>query len=184
MKRAAGLLLALFVVLTPSIGHAGGWAVASLDPLPPISAGGNAPIGFRLLQHGVTPVVAAEWPGAEIGIAVRDASDPTEAAFVAAEPAGDPGHYVATIAVPAGASTVEIQVQMRNGLLVSDAWINLPIASTVSRAGVGGGRDDGWLPTWTVPLFALAAVGCAAVMLVDRRESRRRRAERAGQAVV
>ena len=66
---------------------------------------------------------------------------------------------------------MDVAVQMRNGLFVDEAW----------AAGGGAGRrraaagGDGWLPTWTVPLFGLVAVACAALILVDLRATRRRR---------
>ena len=172
MKRVLGLLLVMFVVLAPSVGQAGGWAVASLDSLPPLSAGRSAVVGFRLLQHGVTPVVAADWPDAEIGVAVRSGGDEW---FVAADPVGDAGHFEATVAVPAGAADVALQVQMRNGLFVSDDWLTVDLAGAPGAAAAGG--SAGWLPAWTAPLFALAAVGCAGVVLLDVRDARRRRAE-------
>src|SRR4051812_18205592 len=74
MKRIAtvlvGVLVAALAALVPAVASAGGWAVPSLDPLPSVRAGAPVDVGFVLLQHGRTPVVAADWSGAAIGIAV------------------------------------------------------------------------------------------------------------------
>src|SRR5262245_9302892 len=167
MKRIVALLVLVVAALTPSVAGAGGWAVPSLDPLPEVRAGQSVAVGFRLLQHGITPVVAAEWPGATIGLAVRVGDDTW---FVPAEAGPAPGHYIATVEVPETATAMDVMVQMRNGLFVDEAWA--PVA-----VGAGGSGDGAaaWLPTWTVPLFGLVAVGCAALVLVDLRATRRRR---------
>ena len=167
MKRTVALLVFVLAALTPSAAGAGGWAVGSLDPLPPVRAGESVDVGFRLLQHGQTPVVAAEWTGATIGLAVR--ADGKEW-FVPATAVGEPGHYLAVVDVPAGIDDLGIAVQMRNGLFVDQGWAQVTVG-----AATGGGGGDGWLPTWTVPLLALGAVGCAALILVDLRATRRRR---------
>jgi hypothetical protein len=169
MKRTVVLLVFVLAALTPSVAGAGGWAVPSLDPLPTVQAGQTVDVGFRLLQHGRTPVVASEWPGATIGLAVRAGENEW---FVPAKAGPEPGHYVATVEVPNGIEGIDIAVQMRNGLFVEEGWAPVPVAAAAS----GGGAGDGWLPTWTVPLFALVAVGCAALILVDLQANRRRRA--------
>jgi hypothetical protein len=161
-------MLALFVfvlsALVPSVAGAGGWAVASLDPVPAIRAGQAVDIGFALLQHGQTPVVAGEWPEATIGLAVR--ADGREW-FVPATMVGADGHYVATVDVPSGVSGLAVSVQMRDGLVVEEGWADLDVQGTGSGAGP--------IPTWAVPVLALAAVGCAATIVVDARSTRRRR---------
>ncbi len=51
-------LAVLLVLAMAALASAGGWAVAIVDPLPAeIVSGQPTPIGFRLLQHGVTPWV-------------------------------------------------------------------------------------------------------------------------------
>ncbi len=167
MKRIVALLVLVLAALTPSVAGAGGWAVGSIDPLPEVRAGQPVDIGFRLLQHGQTPVVAAEWPAATIGLAVRAGG---EEWFVPATTTGDPGHYVATVDVPTDAAGLAIAVQMRNGLFVEEGWAPLTVQGA---AGSSGG--DGWLPTWTVPLFGLVAVACAVMILMELRANRRRR---------
>jgi hypothetical protein len=117
MKRTVVLLVFLLAALTPSVAGAGGWAVSSLDPLPPVHAGQPVDVGFQLLQHGRTPVVASEWPGATIGVAVRVGDDEW---FVPAKAGPEPGHYVATVEVPNGVEDMAIAVQMRNGLFVDE----------------------------------------------------------------
>ena len=170
MKRTATVLVALLVTvvagLAPSVARAGGWAVASLDPLPAVQAGAPSEVGFRLLQHGMTPVVAADWSGATVGLAVRAGGDEW---FVPATAAGDPGHYVAVVDVPADVATIAVDVQMRNGLFVDEAWADV----AVQRGGASNG-SDGWMPTWTVPLFALLAAACLVALLGGGRSTRRR----------
>ena len=170
MKRIVALVVLVVSALTPSVAGAGGWAVASLDPLSGVRAGQSVDVGFRLLQHGQTPVVASEWPDATIGLAVRAGG---EEWFVAATMTGDPGHYVATVDVPADVEDIAVAVQMRNGLFVDEGWSALTV-----QAASGGAGGDGWVPTWTVPLFALVAIACAALIVVDLRATRRRRQRR------
>ncbi|MET0326109.1 MAG: hypothetical protein ABW219_12850 [Ilumatobacteraceae bacterium] len=164
MKRLLAVLAFVLSALLPSVAGAGGWAVASLDPVPLVRAGRPVDIGFVLLQHGQTPVVAGEWPGSTIGLGVR--ADGREW-FVPATMVGEPGHYVATVDVPAGVSGVAVSVQMHDGLAVDERWADL-----TAQGGTAGG---GPIPTWTVPLLALAAVGCAGTIVVDVRSTRRRR---------
>ncbi|MET0146835.1 MAG: hypothetical protein ABW328_18900 [Ilumatobacteraceae bacterium] len=168
MKRLFGVLLASAIVLVPSVGRAGGWAVASLDPLPPIEAGHDATIGFQLLQHGVTPVVADEWGASDIGVAVRSAAATW---FVEATPGSTPGHYEATIAVPPDVTTLSVNVEMRNGLVLAEQWVEIPVGVGGTAAGATT-SSDAWLPTWTVPLFALAAVTCGWMIVLDARSRR------------
>ena len=168
MKRTVALLVFVLAALTPSAAGAGGWAVGSLDPLPPVRAGESVDVGFRLLQHGQTPVVAAEWMGATIGLAVR--ADGKEW-FVPATAVGEPGHYVAVVDVPAGIDDIGIAVQMRNGLFVDRGM------------GAGDGRGP---PRVAAEVTVGCRRGrcrcspsvpsvCAALILVDLRATRRRR---------
>ncbi len=170
MKRIVAFLVLVLAALAPSVAGAGGWAVPSLDPLPDVRAGQSVDVGFRLLQHGQTPLVASDWPGATVGLAVREADDTW---FVPAEAGPEPGHYVATVQVPDGATSLEVMVQMRNGLFVDEAWAQ--VAVTPASAGGGSTSSGGWLPTWTMPLFGLVAIACAALLVVDLRATRRRR---------
>ncbi len=167
MKRVIGLLLTMFVLFAPAAAQAkGGWAVAVLDPLPPIEEGGDVSIGFQLLQHGVTPVDAADWPGTEIGVAVR-----TDARqwFTPATPAGAPGHFVAVVEVPDGVSTLALNVSWPGGLGLDERWVDVAVGAGSTAGGVAG---DSWLPTWTVPLLAVVALACIAIVVLDLRRGR------------
>lgn len=169
MKRTLGLLLALVVILAPSVGRAGGWAVASLDPLPPVVAGEEVSIGFRLLQHGITPVDTDVWSDAQVGLDVR--VDGRER-FVAADASRAPGHFVATVDVPSGARSLSLNVRMHNGLVVAPEWVEVTVGGGVSSPGPGAGES--WLPAWTMPVFAAVALSSAAALIVDLRSIRRR----------
>ena len=167
MKRMLGLLVALVAVMAPSVGHAGGWAVATMDPLPSVVSGEEASIGFRLLQHGRTPVDAAEWPDSQIGVAVR-AGD--KEWFVPAEMDGGAGHFVASVDVPEDITSLSLSVQMTNGLIVDEEWVDVGV-STSAESG------SPQLPGWTLPLLAIVVLLCAAVLVVDLRSGRRRGAD-------
>ena len=160
MKRMLGLFGVSLVVMAPSVGQAGGWAVATMDLLPPVVSGEEVSIGFRLLQHGRTPVVAAEWPDAQVGVAVRAAD---EEWFVPAEMDGGPGHFVASVDVPEDIASLSLSVQMHNGLVVDEEWINV---------GVTTSAESGSAPAWPLPLLAIVVLVCAAVFVVDLRSPR------------
>ena len=46
-----------------------------------------------------------------------------------AEPAGEPGHYMATVAVPDDVGSWQVRVEMRNGLFVDETWTSVPVAA-------------------------------------------------------
>ncbi len=171
MKRIIGLLVAVTAVSLPSVAGAGGWAVGSLDPLPPLTAGEEVDIGFTVLQHGVTPVDAAEWKGAAIGLGVR-ADGVKGEQFAPARSSGEPGHFVATVAVPHDATSLSLSTEMRDGLFMEEQWVDVAVGAASASAGAAG--NDGWLPNWTIVLFAVSAFGCAAVLIIDALSGRRR----------
>jgi hypothetical protein len=84
---------------------AGGWALASLDPMPAPTAGDRREVGFTILQHGVTPAADLDDVGVEIVLA--DGS----VRFAPAFADGPPGHYVATVSFPE-AGTHEWSIRM------------------------------------------------------------------------
>lgn len=85
------LLLALLFAF-PAFG--GGWAVITLDELPAgIVAGKPFMIGFTVLQHGRTPMT-----GLDPTITTNLHKD--QEFVVHAKPAGEPGHYTATLTFP------------------------------------------------------------------------------------
>jgi hypothetical protein len=163
MKRMLGSLVALFAVMAPSVGHAGGWAEATMDPLAAAIAGEEFPVGFQLLQHGRTPVDAAKWPAAQIGVAVRAAGDEW---FVPAEMDGEPGHFVASVHVPEDVASLSLSVQMHNGLVVDEEWVDVGVGTSTSS-----GSDR--LPVVPLSLLGIAAVVCVAVLLVELRSGQR-----------
>lgn len=88
---AVGVLVAL-LGFAPAL-HAGGWALTELDPLPRISAGESAMIGFTILQHGRTPVAVDD-----VSIEVRDSSGVIMS--FEADPQATEGRYVAAVVFP------------------------------------------------------------------------------------
>jgi hypothetical protein len=106
------VVAAVAVTAGASPAGAGGWASASLDPLPAIAPGEAVPIGFTVRAHGATPVDLGltQTPAAEawweergvdpraVGISIVD--DAGEETFVPARAEGPVGHYVADVAFP------------------------------------------------------------------------------------
>ena len=92
MCRSLITTIVLFAaLLTPGAAAAGGWAVATLDALPPTpTAGEQTPVTFTVRQHGITPVDLAH-----VAIVVTGA-DGTSSRF-AARRAGAVGHYRADV---------------------------------------------------------------------------------------
>jgi hypothetical protein len=107
---AVAAALALVAGAVPA--GAGGWASASLDPLPAIAPGEAVPVGFTVRAHGTSPVDlgptqtpdAEAWRGERgvdpvaVGIAIVDPAGDTT--FVPARAEGPVGHYVADVAFP------------------------------------------------------------------------------------
>lgn len=78
---------------------AGGWAVTTLDQLPPdIRAAQEYAIGYTIRQHGVTPVEVEKMGGTtEIQITAPDGAKTLR---YKGAPEGATGHYVATVNFP------------------------------------------------------------------------------------
>ncbi len=106
-------------------------------------------------------------PVRRIGVAVRAAD---EEWFVTAEMDGVAGHFVASVDVPEDVASLSLSVQMTNGLIVEEEWVDVGV-STSAESG------SPQLPTWTLPLLAIVVVMCAAVLVVDLRSGRRKRAD-------
>ncbi len=51
---ASAALFATLLLATPAV--AGGWATATMDPVPAPAAGLQMTVGFEIRQHGVTPI--------------------------------------------------------------------------------------------------------------------------------
>jgi len=98
VRRLLALLfgsLMLAALLPTAHVAAGGWAVTTLDEMPPaVRAGEVVPVGFVIRQHGVTPVA----PDGDIGLEVHSPSG--KVAYFAATPSGAVGHYVADVVFP------------------------------------------------------------------------------------
>ena len=157
MRRLLTLLVlsVLLVAAAPSgRASAGGWAVTTLDALPPVAAGDVVPVGFVIRQHGVTPVAL----DGDVGIEVRSATGAT--AYFAASPSGPVGHYVAEVTFPeAGTST----------WVVHQGWFGpQDLGSIVVAAGAAPAVTDSTDHDWPavvrfgLPVLALVAVGVVA----------------------
>jgi hypothetical protein len=152
---------ALGVVMAPSAARAGGWALASFDEVPALTAGSDVEIGFTILQHGVTPVDESVL-GEPAGLIVTD-SNGTQTVFPAVE-SGPTGHYVATITVPAaGAATISADM----------GWFepSAPMTVDVQAPSDPGG---GW-PTWIGIVLPMLGLACLLIVLLDVLAGRRTR---------
>lgn len=100
--RLCAALIALLALVTPAL--AGGWAVVTLDALPPEMRAGQAiNLGFMVRQHGVTPVDTSTWGEGLPNLFARNSA--TGATLqVAARKDGPVGHYVVNVTFPAAGS--------------------------------------------------------------------------------
>lgn len=100
MRRlvTAATALALTLALAATA-FAGGWAVTTLDQLPPdMRAAQSYAIGYTIRQHGVTPVNVEPMGGTtEIQITAPDGAKTLR---YKGAPEGATGHYVATVIFP------------------------------------------------------------------------------------
>ncbi|MEK7326672.1 MAG: hypothetical protein AAB217_15625, partial [Chloroflexota bacterium] len=92
LKLTLAAIAALALVIPTLAAFAGGWAVATLDTLPPYATAGQPlEVGFMIRQHGQTP-----WSyDSEKVVPPREEGGDSFA--VAARPEGAEGHYAATL---------------------------------------------------------------------------------------
>lgn len=165
----AGAAAVLFgVAASPAPAGAGGWAIVSFDALPPLTAGEQATITFRVLQHGVTPVEMAAWPGTQLRLRVTGPSGTVE---VPATATGVGGRFTASFTVPRS-SEAGLRVVWDAGLVVEESAIDVPIRADASTA---------W-PDWTPAAFAAIAITGTALVSSDVLSRRRARATADGTA--
>lgn len=147
LAAGAALLLA-----TP-VASGGGFATAGLAPPPDdIRAGDTWNAQITILQHGRTPL-----EGVEPSVLLLD-EDGGVAATFPAEPAGEPGVYVAKVEFPRAGTW---RYQVNDGFSQTHSYAPVEIAGP----GSGGGFS---VPAWTWGLgFALVAL--AALLLLARR---------------
>ena len=100
MKRSGiAIIASVLALLALSAGTAfgGGWAVTTLDQLPPeFHAGAPYALGYTIRQHGQTPIRVDD-------TRVQITANGTTTSF-AGEADGALGHYVATVTFPAAGS--------------------------------------------------------------------------------
>lgn len=97
MRILVASLLLLVALGTPAA--AGGWAVTTLDQVPPdVHAGQTYAIGYTVRQHGVTPIDLGKMGGStEIQVTAPDGAKTLHYPGV---PEGATGHYVAQVTFP------------------------------------------------------------------------------------
>lgn len=96
----AGLILALFCIVTP-LAQAGGWVAVTLDHLPMApKAGESLHLGFMLRQHGLTPV-NTNWENGVLKPYILASNKETkEELRFEARPEGAKGHFVVDVTFP------------------------------------------------------------------------------------
>jgi hypothetical protein len=157
LTAVATAAAAAVALAAPATTSAGGWVVVSLDSTPAVQAGEDSEIGFTVLRHGVTPERADD-----LAVVVTGA----DGAYLRfdAVPDGAPGHYVATVAVPA-AGDYEWKV--------TGAFVDAELGALAVAAPDSGSAS--W--AWTTVQWGSAALAAlmAGLVAIDLRRSRRQR---------
>lgn len=97
MRVAVATVLFTLALGAPAL--AGGWAVTTLDELPPdIRAGQTYAIGYTIRQHGVTPI-NVEGMGGTTEIMASSPDNAKTLTYPGVQ-SGATGHYVAQVAFP------------------------------------------------------------------------------------
>jgi len=144
---AATLAAAAMSLFLASTAVAGGWASATLDSTPSDPGnGGTLNLGFTLLQHGVTPV---DWGQPTVSLVEAGTN---RRVTVTATPSGKPGHWAATITVPA---TGQWSLDIRHDLEV------MPANYGMFTAGVAVAHPD--RAASTLPAEATVAISPALI---------------------
>jgi len=165
-RRVSTALVALTLLLSLAVPvSAGGWAEIVADAQtktePPIE-GQPIDIGFKVLQHGVTP---AGWETATVHF--TNASTGTTIDVVATNDRPD-GHFVATATLPeAGSWTWRVTLK---DLASEHGPVDLTVqAATVqAAAGQAAAAGAGGPPLNAIVMLAILAVGLLAFAVVWR----------------
>jgi hypothetical protein len=161
MRRCL-LILPLLLLTLPAVAHAGGFATTGLSSTPEgLRAGQAWKVELTILQHGRTPL-----PDLRPEVVTRDA-DGNRTTF-RARPAGQAGHYLATVRFPkAGQWTYFVYDGFNNAMPTTyPAVVIQPAgaaAPTVRRP------DPVGPPGLPIALAGVLLLGAATVWLVHRR---------------
>jgi hypothetical protein len=162
MVRIRMLLLTAVLVATGALTSgalAGGWAVATLDPIArDLAPGQSVEIGYTIRQHGRTPVDLAD-----TGIEIRPGGDPP--VFYPGRRQGPVGHYVARITVPSAGA----QWTARQGWFPPQPLGAVPVVRTAAPPAAEEGSRAGALQRSLLAASALRALALC-VQLVARLE--------------
>lgn len=166
-----GILATLSLVPAGVAGAKGGWAMSTLDPLPPLVPGETADIGFTVRQHGVTPVDLSQFGSGDVGIALRTDAGAVE--FFDAEAQGAVGHYVSHVVLPdAGSHRWEVRQGMFGPQQLGTLELGDGDQAAAPATQGGGDRTRLRLVQW---LSIGLAVGLGSIVAVDLVRSRRHR---------
>jgi hypothetical protein len=166
----AGAVLAVWLA---SAALAGGWAVSTLDPLPPPRSGEPIDVGFSIRQHGVHLVA----PEGLVAIAVTTSEGVTTVFPARAQEL--PGRFVATVTFPVAGT---YRWEVRQGWFPSQDLGPITVAAPAAPAMDGPASDATVAsgPRYRGPvalrvLFPAAAAGCAGLGVADLVRRRRAR---------
>lgn len=165
--RISAILLALIVfglLITPA--QAGGWAVVTLDSVPPeIRAGQRLDLGFMVRQHGVTPIDTA-FNSSSLMIPVLSATNQTTGEKVQAEAVknGVKGHFSVAVSFPsAGDWQWQITPPPFEGTQLGTLKVLTPLASPLTTPQPVNNLDFGLL---LMRWGGLGFLGLAAILAV------------------
>ena len=133
IHRLAAFLSALAVTaLLTATAVAGGWATATLDPgTTGPQAGTPTTLGFRVLQHGMTP-------NSSLSVVVHGSRAGGGSVSAAASPEGEVGHYIASMTFPAdGAWTISWSSELDMSGSVATLNVTPAVAAPAVAAPAG-----------------------------------------------
>lgn len=173
-----GVLVLLAVLAAAAPAAAGGWAVATLDPLSVPAAGEPMPVGFTIRRHGVRPADAhASGPvtgtHAAVGITVRPSGDEEmpSGTFFPAEQVGPTGHYVAEVVFPeAGRFTWAVHKGWFGTQELGTIGVGVANAAATADAAAPEAPTSGSEYRWPLAarlLLPVVVAGCVSLVAFD-----------------
>ncbi len=160
IHRLAAFLSALAVTaLLTATAVAGGWATATLDPgTTGPQAGTPTTLGFRVLQHGMTP-------NSSLSVVVHGSRAGGGSVSAAASPEGEVGHYIASMTFPAdGAWTISWSSELDMAGSVATLNVTPAVAAPAVAPPAGAPVVSPTPATSGVPVDPLALIIVALVL--------------------
>jgi hypothetical protein len=159
-RRWSVLVFVIALLALPSLAHAGGWAVVTLDALPTdVRPDQPFTVGFVVRQHGIHP-------NSQLSPVITATDGKGTVKTFQARAEGAEGHYVAELTLPAGSWEWQI-----------DAFYPLAHMGTLEVAPAAPAASAASRQSQSVPTRWLWVAGIALVVFGSvRGEQQRRRA--------